>query len=190
MSFFTGKGDSGTTTTFGCDQQRISKSSELPEALGTLDELNSFLGLCKVRAKQVQDSGVTIDGAELHTSGILRDVQETLFIIQAETAGAEKKVGEAKVAHLSSIIDAIENEIPPIKAFSIAGGTELSALLDVARTLARRAERRLIGVHELKLANLGEHTRAYMNRLSSLLFALARLANHKSGISEENPSYK
>jgi cob(I)alamin adenosyltransferase len=190
MAWFTGKGDKGTTTAFGCDQQRISKSSELPEALGTLDELNSFLGLCKVRAKQVQDSGVTINGVELHTSGILRDVQETLFIIQAETGGADKRVGQEKVEHISSIVDAIEHELPPLRSFSIAGGTELSALLDVARTLARRAERRLIGVHEAKIRELGEPTRAYMNRLSSLLFALARLANHKSGIAEESPSYK
>ena len=190
MALFTGKGDGGTTKVFGCDQQRISKSSELPEALGTLDELNSFLGLCKVRAKQVQDSGVTLEGVELHTSGIIRDVQETLFIVQAEAAGADKRVGEEKVKHLELIVNTIEKEIPPIKSFSIAGGTELSALLDVARTLARRSERRLVGVHEAKIREVGEHTRAYMNRLSSLLFALARLANHKSGIAEENPSYK
>jgi cob(I)alamin adenosyltransferase len=55
---YTGKGDGGTTKTFGCDQQRISKATELPEALGTLDELNSFLGLAKIRATQVQDSSI------------------------------------------------------------------------------------------------------------------------------------
>ena len=187
---YTGKGDGGTTKTFGCDQQRISKSSELPEALGTLDELNSFLGLCKIRAKQVQDSGVTIGRKKYKTSAILRDVQETLFIVQAEVAGAPKKVRKSKVTEIELIINTIEKQIPPIVSFSIAGGTELSALLDVARTFSRRAERRVVGVHEMGLRKLGDNTRAYLNRLSSLLFALARLANHASGIQEENPTYR
>ncbi len=187
---YTRKGDGGTTKTFGCDQQRISKSSELPEALGTLDELNSFLGLAKVRAKQVQDSGVKIGKRIYTTSRILRDVQETLFIVQAEVAGAPKKVGKAKVTEVEKIIAAVEAEIPPVTAFSIAGGTELSAMLDVARTLSRRAERRVVSVHELGIRKLSDNTRSYLNRLSSLLFALARLANHKSGIEEEHPSYK
>lgn len=187
---YTGKGDGGTTKTFGCDQGRISKASELPEALGTLDELNSFLGLCKVRARAVQDSGITIGRKSFSTSQILRDVQETLFIIQAEVAGAPKKVGKAKVTQVEKIINTIEQEIPPIKSFSIAGGTELSALLDVARTLSRRAERRVVAVHESGHRKISEQSRAYANRLSSLLFALARLANAKSGIPEENPSYR
>jgi len=187
---YTGKGDGGTTKTFGCNQQRISKSSEIPEALGTLDELNAFLGLCKVRALTVQDSGVMIGKKNYSTSAILRDVQETLFIIQAEVAGAPKKVGKAKVTHVEKLINTIEQEIPPIVSFSIAGGTELSALLDVARTMSRRAERRLVAVHELELRKLSDNTRAYANRLSSLLFALARLANARSGIKEENPSYR
>jgi cob(I)alamin adenosyltransferase len=178
MALFTGKGDGGTTKAFDSPSGvRISKASELPEALGTLDELNSFLGFCKYKS-------------EGEIKKILRDVQETLFIVQAETAGADKRVGEEKVREIEAIIYRVEKEIPPIKSFSIAGGTELSALLDVARTLARRAERRLVGVHEAKIRELSEFTRTYMNRLSSLLFALARLSNHQSGISEENPSYR
>ncbi|HEV7121755.1 MAG TPA: cob(I)yrinic acid a,c-diamide adenosyltransferase [Candidatus Paceibacterota bacterium] len=187
---YTGKGDGGTTKTFEKDQPRISKASEMPEALGTLDELNSFLGLARNRAKQVQDSSVKIGKKGRAISQILRDVQETLFIVQAEVAGAPKKVGKAKVTEVEKIITAIELEIPPIVSFSISGGTEVSALLDVARTLARRAERRVVGVHELGLRALSPNTRAYLNRLSSLLFALARFANHASGIKEENPKYK
>ena len=187
---YTGKGDGGTTKTFGPDQPRISKASEMPEALGTLDELNSFLGLARNRAKQVQDSAIKIGKKSRAISQILRDVQETLFIVQAEVAGAPKKVGKAKVTDVEKLIAAIELEIPPIVSFSISGGTEVSALLDVARTLARRAERRVVGVHEAGLRTLSPNTRAYLNRLSSLLFALARLANHESGIKEENPSYK
>ncbi|MCR4275935.1 MAG: cob(I)yrinic acid a,c-diamide adenosyltransferase [Candidatus Parcubacteria bacterium] len=175
---YTGKGDKGTTTAFGCDQQRISKSSELPEALGALDELNAFLGFVKMRAS---------DSSRIQEA--ILDVQEKLFIIQAEVAGADKKVEEGAVKEIEKIVNDIEKEIPPLKGFSIAGGTELSALLDVARTLARRAERRVIAVNELKLRVLAPETLAYLNRLSSLLFALARLANHLAGVAEETPRY-
>lgn len=175
---YTGKGDGGTTTAFGCNQQRISKSSELPEALGALDELNAFLGFVKMRAK---DSP--------RFAGAVREIQESLFIIQAETAGADKRLKEGLAQEIGNRVNDIEKEIPPIKGFSIAGGTELSALLDVARTLARRAERRLIAVKEMNLRGLSPETMAYMNRLSSLLFALARLANHQAGVAEENPKY-
>ncbi|MFA6414532.1 MAG: cob(I)yrinic acid a,c-diamide adenosyltransferase [Candidatus Paceibacterota bacterium] len=175
---YTGKGDKGTTTVFGCDQQRISKSSELPEALGALDELNAFLGFVKVRSTH-----------EPRIAGAVREAQETLFIIQAEVAGAPKRVGERAVKNIEEIVNAIEKEIPPLKGFSIAGGTELSALLDTARTLARRAERRVIAVKELSLRELAPETLAYLNRLSSLLFALARLANHLAGVAEETPKY-
>lgn len=178
MALFTGKGDTGTTTAFGCDQQRISKSSELPEALGALDELNAYLGFVKMHS--VENSRI---------ASAIRDVQETLFIIQAEIAGADKRVGEGEVKEIERAVNEIEKEIPPIKGFSIAGGTELSALLDVARTLARRAERRVTAVKELKLRELAPEMLAYLNRLSSLLFALARLANHEAGVAEETPRY-
>jgi cob(I)alamin adenosyltransferase len=175
---YSGKGDDGTTQAFGCDQKRISKSSELPEALGALDELNAFLGFVKMRST-----------GEPRIADALRDAQETLFIIQAEVAGADKRVGKGAVQHIEKIVNDIEKEIPPLKGFSIAGGTELSALLDVARTLARRAERQLIAVEEAGIRGLLPETKAYMNRLSSLLFALARLANHLAGVAEENPRY-
>ena len=175
---YTGKGDGGTTKVFGCDQQRISKSSELPEALGSLDELNAFIGFVKMRAA----------GNE-RIAPVLLDIQETLFIIQAEVAGADKKVSEGAVQKVEDMVNAIEKEIPPLKGFSIAGGTELSALLDVARTLARRAERRLVAVVDAGLRDLPTETKSYMNRLSSLFFALARLANYQAGVPEENPKY-
>lgn len=175
---YTGKGDGGTTKVFGCDQQRISKSSELPEALGALDELNAFLGFVKMRSMQ-----------EPRIATALRDAQETLFIIQAEIAGADKKVKAEAVKNIEDIVNAIEKEIPPLKGFSIAGGTELSALLDVARTSARRAERRVVAVAEAGLREISPETKSYLNRLSSLLFALARLANHLAGVAEETPRY-
>jgi cob(I)alamin adenosyltransferase len=86
-------------------------------------------------------------------------------------------------------IDWIEKELPPIKTFFISGGTELAALLDVSRTLARKAERRAVAGIEAREFKLDPATLAFLNRLSSLLYALARLSNHKSGITEVPPTY-
>ena len=188
---YTGKGDGGTTKTFdAAPGVRISKASELPEALGALDELNAFLGFAKMRARALGDFTVPVGSKKRPASAILRSVQETLFIAQAEVAGAEKKVGKRKVTDVEKVIAAIESQIAPVTAFSIAGGTELSAMLDFARTISRRTERRIVAVHEGGHRKVSEHTRAYLNRLSSLLFALARYANHAAGIAEEHPSYR
>ena len=186
---YTGKGDKGTTKVLD-SKERFSKGSDMAEALGSLDELNSFLGLCKFKARQMQEEGVTLRKREGKTSEILHEVQENLFIIQAQVAGADKKITKIKLTKIEKIINLIEKEIPPIKNFSIAGGSELSALLDIARTIARRAERRTVLIKELGLRKLPGHALPYLNRLSSLLFALARLSNHRSGIREEAPSYK
>jgi cob(I)alamin adenosyltransferase len=191
---YTGKGDGGTTKTFdAAPGVRISKASELPEALGTLDELNSFVGLAKVKAASGPDPKVPIGTSTKRTrtvSSILADVQETLFIVQAEIAGAPKRVGKPKVVQAELIINTIEQLMPPITTFTVAGGTELSATLDVARTLARRAERRVVGVMELGLRKVSPNTKAYLNRLSSLLFALARFSNESAGIARQSPKYK
>jgi len=177
MALFTGKGDGGTTKAID-SKDRISKASPLPEALGTLDELNAFLGFVKMRSA---------DNKRIQT--LLRETQEKLFIVQAELAGSDKRLPEGVVQEVEKIVNTIETEIPPLKGFSIAGGTELSALLDVARTMARRAERRAIGIADEGIRELSSETKAYLNRLSSLLFALARLANHEAGVEEENPAY-
>lgn len=174
---YTGKGDDGTTQLFGLCDQRISKSSAVAEALGTLDEVNSFLGVVKM----YKEAGAI--------SNILNDVQQNLFIVQAEVAGADKHITADKVQETESIINAIEGELPPIKSFFVSGGTELAALVDFSRTLARRAERRVVGVAEEGMIVISKDTLAYLNRLSSLLYAIARQTNHKSGITEESPTY-
>lgn len=181
---YTRKGDSGTTKTFGCNQ-RISKSSLIAEALGNLDEINSFLGLCKVASFKTD---YKIAGVKF--GDIVHGIQENLFTVQAELAGAEKRLGEAKVKEAEMFIDTAEKELPPIHSFFIAGGTELAALFDVARTVSRRAERRVVAVVDEGMAKMEEHTMSYLNRLSSLLYALARLSNHKAGIIEPSPKYK
>lgn len=190
---YTRKGDKGTTKTFGCDQ-RISKSSVVAEALGSLDEINSFLGFCKVRSYEAKFS---ILGRKV--GDIIHELQQGLFITQAEVAGAPKTVSEKRVKDMEEIIDAVEKELPPIKTFFISGGTELAAAFDFARTIARCAERRVTAVAEEAAARVqkkgsgketvGEHTLAFLNRLSSALYALARLANHKAGAKEIPPSY-
>ena len=174
---YTGKGDDGTTSTFGCNQ-RLSKSSAIAEALGTLDEINSFLGAIKTHKSSKPSLIEMID-----------NVQHNLFIIQAEVAGSDKHITEEKVRELEAIINGIEKELPPIKSFFVSGGTPLAALLDFSRTLARRAERRVVEVHDEKLREVHKNTLAYLNRLSSLLYALARITNHKAGITEQAPHY-
>ncbi len=183
---YTRKGDDGTTKTFGCDQ-RISKSSAIAEALGTLDEVNSFLGIVKMKASQQTSVEVGVGMKDL--AGIIHQVQENLFIIQAEVAGAGKTISESSVKDIENTVDVIEKSLPPIKTFFISGGTELAAKLDFARTLARRAERRVVAVSEENLVKVSPLTLAYLNRLSSLLYALARLSNHLSGINEQSPRY-
>ncbi len=162
---YTRKGDKGTTRTYGCNQ-RISKSSAIAEALGSLDEITHIL-----------------------------EIQQTLFMIQAEVAGFPMKISAKKVKHLEALIDEAEKILPPIKTFFISGGTELAATFDFARTLARRAERRVVAVHEAHehekgAVKLGPHTLPYLNRLSSILYAFARLANYYAQVGEEAPKYK
>ncbi len=189
---YTRKGDSGTTKDFNSGPgERKSKSSCQTEALGALDELNSFLGLVKVRSAGIGwELPIRFDNTGSVVAELISAVQNNLFSVQAEVAGANKRVGEKRTGEMEQLIDAIEKELPPIKTFFVSGGTELAALFDVSRTLARKAERRVvagIGAGEFKVE---DSTLAFLNRLSSLLYALARLTNHKSGIKEVPPTYE
>lgn len=192
---YTRKGDKGDTYAYGCNQ-RFSKSSELAEALGALDEINSFLGLIKIKAEssnlKIVVSSDTINRigeiGDCSIAKIVEKAQQELFIIQANLAGADKKITDEKVKSTEAIIDTIEKELPPIKTFFVAGGTEISALLDYARTIARRAERRVVAVSEK--SPVQPEILAYMNRLSSLLYALARFVNHSAGVRENPPTYQ
>lgn len=181
---YTRKGDNGTTKTFSCDQ-RISKSSAIAEALGSLDEINSFLGLCKVKSYEnnflVNDKKI---GDLVHT------IQENLFVAQAELAGSPLNISDEKVKECEEIVNEIEKILPPIKTFFISGGVELGAMFDFARTIARRAERRVVQVSEEGVVIVSKSTRAYLNRLSSILYAFARLSSHLSGVQEQAPMYK
>ena len=118
------------------------------------------------------------------------DIQKNLFIIQAEVAGSAMSITEDKIKEIEVVIDWIEKELPPIKTFFISGGSEIAVFFDIARTIARRAERRVIGVADEGKIQISDFTKAYLNRLSSLLYAFARLSNYKFGIKEEGPDYK
>jgi cob(I)alamin adenosyltransferase len=181
MSLFTGKGDDGTTYKFDCDQ-RFSKSADIAEALGTVDEINTFLGLVKLKAVEY--------ASEENFAELISEIQQNLFIVQAELAGADQTIDPQKVETMSERINKIEEQLPPIKTFLVSGGSELSSYFDYARTISRRAERRVVKVLEGGDIKIGAGTLAYLNRLSSMLYALARLSNHKFGINEERPSYE
>lgn len=173
---YTKAGDKGQTTVFGC-LKKFSKSSPRIEALGSLDELNSLLGLCKVRASKIKSSKRGL------IPKWLGDIQNDLFIIQGEVAGCGKSFKKDRINEIEKIIDKVEKKLPKFKSFIVAGGTELSALLDYSRAVARRMERKCVGIKK----EINPESLKYLNRLSSLLFVLARLAN--KGIKERRPRY-
>ncbi|MEX0931127.1 MAG: cob(I)yrinic acid a,c-diamide adenosyltransferase [Candidatus Paceibacterota bacterium] len=182
---YTRKGDQGTTKLFNTPKgERVSKASCQTEALGAMDEMNSFLGLVKVKSAEQK-----YKFKDTYIADLVHGVQANLFIIQAELAGSDMTILKEKIDSIEAVIDAIEKEMPPITTFFISGGTELASLFDISRTLARKAERRVIKGIEEESFVVGEHTRQYLNRLSSLLYALARYANHSAGISETAPNY-
>ncbi len=188
-TLYTGKGDNGTTTLFHCDQGRISKSTDIIEALGVLDELNAYIGIVKVYSEIEQIKIMVNTRKNLLFSDILNDVQQTLFVIQAEIAGSPITVKKKNLNDIESIISYISEILPPITSFTVSGGSILSAEFDFSRTLSRRCERRVVKVREDGIRKIGSVTISYLNRLSSLLFAMSRYSNHLLSIKEEHPKY-
>ena len=178
----TGKGDDGTTEIRGSSGSvRVSKVDPRVEALGSLDELNSLLGLCK--AKLGKEDIFLEEQRSLE--GILQELQEDLFIVQAELIGATRKISLERVRQIEILTNFVEKETPPVNSFVVSGNLEISAYLDLARSVARRAERRVVAVETSKLLPVSKEIKTYLNYLSDLLFALARLTDHKFGINEE-----
>lgn len=185
MALFTGKGDGGTSKLFDSPSgQRVSKTSPVFETLGMLDELNTLVGWCKAASPddfEVQERKLRL---------ILHDVQDHLFTLQAEVAGAPKSVPLSSVEALGVFINRVESEMPSITTFLVPGATELSARLDITRAVSRRTERRLVSLHESGERMVSDSSRAYANRLSSLFYALTRLTNHRAGVEEAPPAYR
>lgn len=176
---YTRKGDDGTSGLFDT-KERFPKDSPVYEALGTVDELNSLLGLARSRAGNQKK--------EIDIAGEIKNVQERLFVIQAELAGAEKSISETHIDELEEVIERVESRIENPHAFVIPGATELSALIDYARTVARRAERAVISASAER--DISPQSRKYLNRLSSFLYALARYTGAQEGGTEQSPSYQ
>jgi cob(I)alamin adenosyltransferase len=174
MKIYTRTGDGGQTGLFG--GARVDKDDSRVEAYGTVDELNSCIGVARALGVSAQT-----DAALLH-------IQNDLFTVGAELAcvpGKERSlrmvlVGEADIARLEGYIDQSEEPLAPLKSFVLPGGNPSAAELHRARTVCRRAERRTLTAGRSS-AIRGEVV-IYLNRLSDLLFVLARHENHVAGI--------
>ena len=168
----TGTGDDGTTGLVG--GRRVPKASLLMEAVGSVDEANDALGLAAALATR----------ADLRA--LLQSVQSDLFTLGADLAAPQGvdslRVGEAHVARLVREEDRLEAELPPLRKFILPGGTPVAASLQLARSIVRRAERAAWRAHAQE--PLSPHAMVYLNRLSDLLFLLAREENQKAGVPE------
>jgi cob(I)alamin adenosyltransferase len=186
---YTRKGDGGTTKLFNCPQGvRLSKSQIIFEALGTVDELNCAIGFARSLALKSGDTLIVSLETKSYAM-ILERLQNMLFVIQAELGGSETSTKKESVDFEEQIVASVEEVLPPITTFIVPGGTEVGAYLDVCRTIARRAERIVIKAHEDDSYPVSAETLMFLNRLSSVLYALARWANHQRGVEEKSPSY-
>jgi len=173
VKIYTKTGDSGETSLFG--GKRVSKSSSRIEAFGSIDELNSYIGLVRTLHPI----------KEIDT--LLEKIQRELFIVGAQLAAVSTQQSEQittrEIEFMEQQIDKFEKQIGELKSFILPGGSLVAAHIQVARTICRRAERRLVTL------NIGEPIDSklliYINRLSDFLFTLARYANKVEGRDEE-----
>jgi cob(I)alamin adenosyltransferase len=176
VKIYTRTGDDGDTGLF--DGTRVPKSDARVSAYGDVDELNAWLGLARV------------DVADPQLATMLERIQRDLFGLGARLADPAKRIAERvkkaavsgdDISRLEEWIDLLEAELPPLRRFILAGGCRGGAVLHVARTVCRRAERNMVGLgKEAFEADL----LMYVNRLSDLLFVMARAANRRAGAAE------
>jgi len=177
MSIYTGRGDEGETDLR--DMSRVSKSSHRIKAYGSVDEANALLGTIRPTGHDDVDD-------------LLETVQNHLHVVQADLANPDPdpddpQVESAHTEQLEDRIDAFDKELEPLRSFILPGGGEAGAALHHARTVVRRAERRVVDLARSEPIN--EAVVTYLNRLSDLLFTLGRLVNARDGEPEESPSY-
>ncbi len=174
MKIYTKTGDDGQTGLFG--GPRVSKDAPRIEAYGTVDELNSVLGLART-AKLDPDA-----------DALVSRIQNELFALGAQLATPDpaahgtQMITAAHVAALESAIDHYEAELEPLKNFILPGGTPAAAHLHLARAVCRRAERRLVTLCGEPDEAVAPELVIYLNRLSDLLFVLARAVNRAAGV--------
>jgi cob(I)alamin adenosyltransferase len=178
MKIYTRTGDEGDTSLFGAG--RVPKDHPRVAAYGDVDELNSVLGL--VRATEPND----------FFDLLLQSIQRDLFAIGGQLAAPDPvpvakalvkaNLSTDRVGEFERVIDESETELPPLRAFVLPAGTSKAAALHLARTVCRRAERSVVHLaHESETPGFFI---VYLNRLSDLLFTLARLANHRAGVGD------
>jgi cob(I)alamin adenosyltransferase len=181
VTLYTRTGDAGETSLFG--GTRVSKGDLRVDAYGEVDELNASLGwalaaLSAGGAASVADIGDAIVAIQRDLFALgsrLADPTQTISGRVAKTA-----LQPADVERLEQLIDRLEDGLPPLRRFVLPGGVETAARLHVARAICRRAERRIVILRPPVEAPLLQ----YINRLSDLLFVMARAINHRSGTSE------
>jgi cob(I)alamin adenosyltransferase len=177
MKIYTKTGDKGETSLL--TGERVPKNSQIIEAYGTIDELNSFIGLAIAEAENKA------------IKQLLKKIQNQLFLVGADLASPDKK-GNKKLEELripkefyleaEEAIDHFESGLEELKNFILPGGTKLSGLLHLCRTIARRAERKVAALKGDM--NVEENIIIFLNRLSDLFFVLARYENKTSGVSD------
>ncbi|HZP81298.1 MAG TPA: cob(I)yrinic acid a,c-diamide adenosyltransferase [Chthonomonadaceae bacterium] len=185
LRIYTRTGDTGETGLFG--GQRVRKDDLRVEAYGSVDELNAFLGMARAQ------------GPDAEIESLLSVLQSDLLSVGADLATPEEgdthkgrivvtRLGSERTAQLEAWIDRFETELPPLRQFLLPGGHPLAAALHVARVVCRRAERRCVALNrtleEAEATPLNPETLRYLNRLSDLLFVLARVANQRNGVSD------
>jgi cob(I)alamin adenosyltransferase len=173
---YTKTGDTGETGLFG--DERVLKSDVRIEAIGCVDETNSAIGVVRV---ELARSKLGPDGMD----ALLAKIQHALFDLGAELAvravdGASPRVAEVDITNLESEIDKYEAQVEPLRVFILPGGAAAAAQLHVARCVCRRAERRLVELMANELVR--SELLRYLNRLSDLLFVLARVVNKANGV--------
>ncbi len=177
MRIYTKTGDDGTTGLFG--NERVPKDALRVEVYGTVDETNTVLGLALTA------------GAPEELARVLLDLQARLFDLGADLSTPRggrpdpsylTRIGEVHVEALEKLIDRFDASLPPLSNFILPGGTETAAHLHHARAVARRAERLLVAL--ARTEDVGPCVVRFLNRLSDLLFVLARWANHAAGVAD------
>jgi cob(I)alamin adenosyltransferase len=175
VKIYTRTGDAGETSLFGGTRAR--KDDARVDAYGEVDELNAWLGF--VRASHLDPA---LDEA-------LVALQRDLFALGAQLADPADKlaprvtkavIDDDHVVRLEQLIDRLEGDLPPLRRFILPGGTAAGAALHIARTVCRRAERRIVALNP----RVDPILLRYVNRLSDLLFVLARVVNHRGGVPE------
>jgi cob(I)alamin adenosyltransferase len=176
LKIYTKTGDRGETSLF--DGTRVSKTDPRVAAYGDVDELQAALGVCAAQAV----------GPEL--AEMIVTIQRDLFALGARLADPSHRIAarvskvivdDTSVTRLEGWIDRLEATLPPLRHFILSGGAPAGAALHLARTVCRRAERAVLG---LGADAVESAVLIYLNRLSDLLFVMARAANHRAGVSE------